>query len=215
MKSSIACAAVLALSLSACAERSADPVAAQGADPGASVLDADPAAPPPMETPAGPQAEGVGTNVPRVVADVITFEGFGPAAFGSDPEQVRIAWGNDLGDARPSEPGGCYYLTPHPIGTAGYSIAFMIEGERFVRVDVRNAGYAAPGGGRVGMPRAEVEQLYAGRVEALAHKYVDGAHYLRVADSDTALVFETDTAGQVTEWRVGTPPQVDYVEGCS
>jgi hypothetical protein len=29
------------------------------------------------------------------------------------------------------------------------------------------------------------------------------------------LVFETDAAGKVTEWRAGLPPQVGYIEGCS
>jgi len=29
------------------------------------------------------------------------------------------------------------------------------------------------------------------------------------------LLFETDAAGKITRWRVGVPPQIDYVEGCS
>ena len=45
---------------------------------------------------------------------------------------------------------------------------------------------------------------------------MDGARYLRVtrAGSEAVLVFETDEAGRVQEWRIGLPPQVDYVEGC-
>ena len=40
--------------------------------------------------------------------------------------------------------------------------------------------------------------------------------YLRIeGHGDTVLVFETDEDGTVTEWRVGVPPYVDYVEGCS
>lgn len=215
MKPSIACAAVLALSLSACADRAGDGNAGLPA-PGtaATALDDDPAAPPPMDAPAAGGAP-VGSNVPRVVEDVITFEGFGPAAFGSAPEAVRMAWGNDLGDARPAGSGGCYYLTPHALGTSGYGIAFMVEGERFVRVDVRNSGYAAPGGARTGMARADIERLYAGRLQATPHKYVDGGESLRVADGDAGLVFETDAAGRVSGWRIGLPPQVDYVEGCN
>ncbi|WP_394001716.1 hypothetical protein ACF3M1_14225 [Luteimonas sp. WGS1318] len=213
MKRSIACVSVLALALAACGNSPSDPVEPATA-PADTALDGDPAAPPPFDAPDEAAPPAPGSNRPSVVEDVITFEGFGPAAFGTDQEQVRMAWGNDLGDAKPSEPGGCYYLTPQPLGTAGYNIAFMIEGDRFARIDVRNEGYAAPGGGKVGMDRAEIERLYAGRVEPMPHKYVEGAHYLRVRDGDHALVFETDTAGRVTEWRVGTPPQVDYVEGC-
>jgi hypothetical protein len=29
------------------------------------------------------------------------------------------------------------------------------------------------------------------------------------------LLFATDADGRVNEWRIGVPPQVDYVEGCS
>ena len=41
---------------------------------------------------------------------------------------------------------------------------------------------------------------------------------LRVADpggGNGALVLELDKDGRVDEWRIGVPPQVDYVEGCS
>ena len=64
------------------------------------------------------------------------------------------------------------------------------------------------------MLRTDLERLYPDRIEAMPHKYVEGAQTLRVAEGDRALVFETDVAGRVTEWRIGTPPQVDYVEGC-
>mgnify|MGYP003578325924 CR=1 FL=1 len=62
----------------------------------------------------------------------------------------------------------------------------------------------------------EIAALYPGRVEERPHKYVEGAHYLRVTreGSDAALLFETDPQGRVQEWRIGLPPQVDYVEGC-
>ncbi|MCD9029295.1 lectin [Luteimonas sp. BDR2-5] len=218
MKPSIPCIALLVLSLSACGERASDPVdPVPGPAADGTALHDDPAAPPPLDQPdvAVPPANAPGTNIPQVVDGVITFEGFGPAGFGADAEQVRMAWGNDLGDAQPSEPGGCYYLIPQPLGSAGYRIAFMVEGDRFSRIDVRNNGYTAPGGGKVGMDRADIDRLYAGRVEASPHKYVDGAQYLRVRDGGAALVFETDADGKVTEWRIGVPPQVDYVEGCS
>ena len=29
------------------------------------------------------------------------------------------------------------------------------------------------------------------------------------------LLFETNAEGNVASWRIGVPPQVDYVEGCS
>ena len=36
-----------------------------------------------------------------------------------------------------------------------------------------------------------------------------------VDGSDEPLVCETDEGGTVTEWRVGVPPYIDYVEGCA
>lgn len=205
--------AVLSLALAAC-QRDAPSAAPQANAPAAAPTAR--AASPDQPDAQVPPATATGTNVPQVVDSTVTFEGFGPAIFGSDAEQVRMAWGNDLGDATPAEPGGCYYLTPHPLGSAGYDIGFMIEGDRFARIDVGNPGYTAPGGGRVGMARAELERLYAGRIEASPHKYVEGAHTLRVTgpDGERAAVFETDAAGTVTAWRIGVPPQVDYVERC-
>lgn len=148
----------------------------------------------------------------------IGFAGFGPALFGADDEQVRIAWGKDLGDAKPDQPGGCYYLIPQPRTVEGYRIAFMIEGDRFVRIDVNASDIEAPGGGLVGMSTKDIEARYSGRVQAQPHKYVDGGQYLRISDEaggPGVLVFETDENGRVTTWRIGLPPQVDYVEGCS
>ena len=73
----------------------------------------------------------------------------------------------------------------------------------------------APGGGRRGMSATEVDVLYPDAVVRQPHKYTDG-EYLRIeGHGDTVLVFETDEDGTVTEWRVGVPPYVDYVEGCS
>ena len=62
----------------------------------------------------------------------------------------------------------------------------------------------------------QIEVLYPG-IEQQNHKYVEGGHYLRAgADSgEGVVVFETGADDVVTEWRVGLPPQVDYVEGCS
>ncbi len=148
----------------------------------------------------------------------ISLAGFGPAKFGASAEEVRMAWGGDLGDAKPSEPGGCYYLIPATQPKQGYKIAFMIEGDRFVRIDVASSEIVAPGGGRIGMDEAGLQKLYHGTLQSMPHKYVEGGHYLSVAASGVApskLVFATDGHGKASEWRIGLSPQVDYVEGCS
>ncbi len=208
----LAVALIAALALAGCDRGGdADTHADLPTAPAGDAMD-DPSAPPPMADPAaGTPAEGTGQPAPGT----ITWEGFGPAEFGADQEAVRMAWGRDLGDARPSEPGGCYYLMPQPAGTDG--VGFMIEQDRFVRIDVRDPQVEAPGGGRVGMPTAEIERLYPGMIETSPHKYEEGAHTLRIPAPEGrpgALVFETAPDGDVQQWRVGLPPQVDYVERC-
>ncbi len=129
-----------------------------------------------------------------------------------------MAWGSDLGDARPEQPGGCYYLLPQARSANGYRLGFMIEQDRFARVDVDAVDIEAPGGGRVGMNAQDIDRLYAGRISKQPHKYVDGGQYLRIVDASGGpgvLLFETDAKGVVSSWRIGVPPQVDYVEGCS
>ena len=145
------------------------------------------------------------------------FSGFGPVAFGSGAAALEQAWGGALQGQPGGTPEACHYLFPQPRAAPGQGTAFMIEDGRFVRVDVDDPAAIAPGGGRIGMNAAQIEALYAGQVEARPHKYVDGASYLRVTreGSDAVLLFETDADGVVQEWRIGLPPQLDYVEGCS
>ncbi|HET6396649.1 MAG TPA: hypothetical protein VFF91_07390 [Pseudoxanthomonas sp.] len=144
------------------------------------------------------------------------FAGFAPVPFGADADALRAAWGAPLA-GQAAEDGGCHYLFPQPRPARGYGTAFMVEGGRFVRMDVDDAGVTAPGGGRVGMQAEAIAALYPGQVEQRPHKYVQGGRYLRVTrpGSEAVLVFEADAQGRVHEWRIGVPPQVDYVEGCS
>ena len=206
-------AALCTIVLAACSsERAPAPVAP---DPVAPTV----AAPAPVGPVPAPAAGG-SLQVGAPAEGTIGFSGFGPARFGGTAEDVRKAWGGDLGDAKPDQPGGCHYLIPQPVGTDGYQTAFMIEGDTFVRIDVRSPATTAPGGGKVGMTKAEIVALYPGRVEEQPHKYSDG-QYLRIknaAGGNGVLLFATDSradTAKVTEWRVGVPPQVDYVEGCS
>lgn len=213
---SMALLATLA-TLAGCGERS-PPAATSAAPPPAATpaVEAGTTAPAP---PASTDPAGGSLRVDAPAEGTITFQGFGPAKFGATAEEVRIAWGGDLGDAKPDQPGGCFYLIPKPVGTEGYRTAFMIEGDKFMRMDVRRDDVAAPGGGKAGMTKAQLAALYPA-IEAQPHKYTDGL-YLRIKDpagGSGVLVFEIDGKGDqatATEWRIGLPPQVDYVEGCS
>ncbi len=216
MKSHLSIMAALALTLCGCDAQRNIPVETT-AEPAAAAPPSD--APAAQLSPASRDPVGGGSLVVQLpAAGTITFEGFGPAPFGASDEQVRMAWGGDLGHPAPSEPGGCYYLVPQPPSIDGYKIAFMIEGDKFVRVDVqRTEDIIAPGGGKIGLGIDEIESLYPGHVQQQPHKYVAGGKNLRITDSgsDGVLIFETGQDDKVTAWRIGVPPQVDYVEGCS
>lgn len=157
-----------------------------------------------------------GTLPPRpVLAAMPSFDGIGPLRFGMTPPQMRKAWGRPLhGRAPAGDPQACWYLTPdgHERG-----VKFMIEANRFVRIDVQSRRRTAPGGGRTGMPASRIEELYAGRVTAAPGKYDPAARILSVSSPrhpGAKLIFELDPAGNVASWRIGVTPQVDYVEGC-
>lgn len=169
----------------------------------------------------GPAAEVTqevgGPGLAPPAGDAITFAGYGQVRFGVPVDELRQALAGGFDDARPEEPGGCHYLLQRPVAEAGYRVAFMIEGGRFVRVDVGDPGVAAPGGGRVGMDIADIRRLYGARAEAFPHKYDPQGLVLRVVDPDGGegvLVFEAGADERVMAWRAGVPPQVDYVEGC-
>ena len=204
----MAIATVLLLALSACGEREPSRPQAPASGPAASGTVSPAPPPPPARTPAGAMPAG----------GAIGFAGFGPAPFGASEEQVRMAWGRELTGPRPDTPGGCHYLMPEPRTQRGYRIGFMFENERFVRIDVDADDIEAPGGGRVGMTKQDIQRLYADHVQVQSHKYVEGGNYLRIPNPDGGsgvVLFETDADGRVTAWRIGEPPQVDYVEGCS
>lgn len=204
--------AVLAVMVVACGEdRSASPSESPAPAPAESA---------PAPEPAEPASDAVmsDTETPAETEEVTGFHGFGPAKFGDDEESVRISWGRPMEfDRIATEAAPCTYLRPDPAPSDEFAIAFMFENGRFVRYDVAGSQYEAPGSGRIGNTLEALESLYAGRYTHQPHKYIEGGKNLIVdgpAGSDAKLIFEIGADGMVTAWRIGVPPQVDYVEGC-
>lgn len=192
------------LIFSACGERPA-PATAPPLSEETSAVPAEAMPTPPM-TPAVEEEPGV-----------IGFQGFGPARFGDREEAVRIAWGRPL-TVSGAEPDACRQLFPEPRPQHGFAISFMLVDGKFARYDIDSERYTAPGGGQVGSSTDQILEKYEGRVEQTPHKYVDGAQVLIVTPAeggDARLIFETTAQGQVNRWRIGVPPAVHYVEGCS
>jgi hypothetical protein len=97
-------------------------------------------------------------------------------------------------------------------------VLVMFDGGRLARFDIDSVGVRTEAGAQVGDAASRVDSLYAGRLTKQPHKYTDGEYFLvapmRAADSLFRLVFEVE-GGRVSRFRVGTRPQVEYVEGCS
>lgn len=152
---------------------------------------------------------------PHALERAISFEGFGAARFGDGEDALRKAWGEPLEDAGdPLE--DCRYLVPEA-PHADMGVAFMVEGGRFVRLDVTDPSVRAKGGGHIGMDKATLLARYPGAA-VTPHHYDDEGSYVEVSNpqgGETSIIFETDGRGVVTVWRVGVRPQVGYVEGCA
>jgi hypothetical protein len=147
---------------------------------------------------------------------VAGYHGFGPANFGDNEESVRMAWGMPL-MLSGQEGDSCRQLFMDPPLPAGFGISFMLEEGRFVRYDVGNQRFTAPGGGAVGDSAEKIGSIYGIQLRRMPHKYVEGAEYLVIGEEKAGpvlLIFETDARGMVTRWRIGVPPAVHFVEGC-
>lgn len=177
----------------------------------------------PLATPAGPvPAAEMPPATPAAPEGLAGFGSYGDVRLGIAAADMEQAWGGALEPLGPppAPADACHYLRPKRAARSAEDPAFMLEGGRFVRYDIEGARETAPGGGKVGMRRADIARLYADQIEARPHHYTDG-EYLRIRDpagGAGVLVFETDGRGEdarVVAWRVGLPPQVDYVEGCS
>ena len=205
MKRYLILAAAVALALSACKQETTVEAPMAAADPA-------PATP--------PVTEPVAPAEPAVVvapASQASFTGYGDMKLGSTLEQAKTAWAGELQESKPAEGSTCHYLMPKWVSKAS-EFGFMVEEGKFVRYDVGTDKEIAPGGGKVGMVVEQLMLLYGGSLQSAPDKYVEGGKVLTITAPDGSpakLVFQVDGVGSVTGWRVGLPPQVDYVEGCS
>ena len=211
MKFTMPALALLTIALAACSDRA--PVADDAATPPVTDQPAQDMPPATAPTPTLPASDP--TMPPAANSADARFDGYGDMRFGMSAEEVKKAWVGELNGA-PGAGEVCYFLSPTWVKTPA-EFALMIENDKLVRYGTESSKFGAPGGGKVGMTTDEIRRLYSGRVEEQAHKYEEGGKYLRVKDTagSGVVLFETNAAGKVDEWRVGLPPQVDYVEGCS
>jgi len=170
------------------------PVLAAACGEGAPPPDPDPLPPPPSEA--------------------VTMAGIGPVTWGLPLDSARVLLGQPLPELEPAAGPECGWVT---VTLADEPLHLMVRDGRIARLDVTApSALAAPGGGGIGSTEAEVRAAHPG-THARPHKYTDGEYLIAVDPADTLrrIVFETDSAGVVAEWRVGRMPEVEWVEGCS
>jgi hypothetical protein len=200
-------------------EKSADTSAADTTVRVSGTMDTNAAAPaqaPPSTGTATNQQPPASAPAPAVVSPptqmFVTEYGIGPIRTGMTVAQAAKAVGGGFGPP-PGGSSGCGYavLTKAPEG-----VAIMIQNGKVVRVEVRSGPIPTSLGARIGNSETRIKSLYAGRVVSTPHKYVPDGHYLTVTPTDNSanrIVFETD-GQQVTEYRAGQLPAVEYVERC-
>ncbi|MDP9351739.1 MAG: hypothetical protein M3P51_09400, partial [Chloroflexota bacterium] len=144
----------------------------------------------------------------------VTEWGIGPVRAGMSISEASSVLGRKLVPAYDLFE-GCD-LVDLPSGPADVSL--MVVNDTIARVDVY-ASSAVPtaAGARIGDSEARIRSLYPGRVHTEPHKYTDGSYLIVPAQADTLfrIVFETDEQGQVTRYRSGRFPAVEWVEGCA
>jgi hypothetical protein len=151
------------------------------------------------------------------IVDLSPFAGFASARFGADEAAVRAAWKGALRDGGGTSD-SCRQLFQDPRPANDFGISFMLENGAFVRYDVASRERKAPRGLQVGSSAQQIRATFPGHYEEQPNKYDEGARDFIVkpyADTEARLIFQVDKDGIVTRWRIGMPPAVFYVEGCS
>ena len=142
----------------------------------------------------------------------VSPSGIGTVRVGASLDELKSAAGDV---AVPAAGGDCQYVRG---GSLPSGVSVMLARTVVARVDIDSAGVTTTEGVGVGDPDSRVDEVYAGRVTAMPHKYVQGAQYLTVkgsspADSAHRIVFEVEN-GRVARFRSGRVPEVEWVEKC-
>ena len=142
----------------------------------------------------------------------VTPRGFGPVDAGMRLSEVATVLGVPTTAGGRDEACTIIQSVALPAG-----VSFMVVNDVVARVQVDSGTVVTEEGVGIGTSEAQVKAMYGGRVTATPHKYTAG-RYLTVrsaapADSGFRLLFETD-GKQVTRYRAGRMPEVQWVEGC-
>ncbi len=142
---------------------------------------------------------------------IITLKGYQGIEIGKSIQNISKKTGlNFIKDSDAEEDFECTYArTPSLPG-----IYFMLVKGVVARIDVDKGNYTTSEGAKLGDSEKTIKKLYP-QAEMEGHKYVPEGHYFKAWSSDKrrAIIFETD-GKNVTTFRIGRMPEVEWVEGC-
>ena len=160
----------------------------------------------------GDSSQPVSSTQPAAAPHTVSPLGIGVVRAGMTVGEASQALGVQL--TAPDSGAPCTQIR---LDAASPTVLLMVLDQRIVRVDVTDTSVATDRGARVGNIEARIADLYTTQLRIQPHKYTDG-HYLVVTptapvDSLYRLIFETN-GQQVTRYRAGLRPAVEWVEGC-
>jgi hypothetical protein len=143
--------------------------------------------------------------------------GIGPVHTGMTVKEAESASGRRFIVDKPSLGNSCTYATARGLN----GVSFMVIKGIIERVDISDRTIMTLRGAKIGDSVQRIKTLYPNQIKTTPHPYGrgPGSHYLTFVprdreDQDYRLIFET-SQGNVTRFRGGRLPEVDYIEGCS
>ena len=118
---------------------------------------------------------------------------------------------------RPDIKQACDFVFPAVGAGIPFGVNVMVVKGKIARIDVDTGTVTTEDGAKIGDSEDKIKTIYGDELKVSPHKYIEGGHYLTVmgdsASAGKAMVFETD-GKQVTMFRAGRIPEVEWVEGC-
>ena len=118
---------------------------------------------------------------------------------------------------RPDIKQACDFVFPAVGAGIPFGVNVMVVKGKVARIDVDTGTVTTEDGAKIGDSEDKIKSIYGDELKVSPHKYIEGGHYLTVMGDSTsagkAMVFETD-GKQVTMFRAGRVPEVEWVEGC-
>ncbi|WOF74770.1 hypothetical protein QMT40_002429 [Parvibaculaceae bacterium PLY_AMNH_Bact1] len=190
---------------------------------GSSDIEKGTALPPPPDflTPATPRPRGSQFDAapipPEKPVRPFTEVGYGPFAIGKPVDLTDPEIAASISDSDQINP-ECHYVR---IAQPGGELYLMLVAGDLARIDVSSmgpegvtTGPSLPNGVGLGSPVGDITAAWGDKVATEPNKYGVGTDYIVTLTDTKGIVFETDE-GKVTAYRVGRPPEVHWVEGCS